>query len=62
MGEVQSLSLQTRLIRQKQEKDGQIACYAIHSAKECSIKSCDWKHDCFEEIQDTFTSSLDFRK
>jgi hypothetical protein len=47
-----ALSLQARLIRDLQIKEGQEACFASSTSNDCAKKECCWRHDCFDEALD----------
>lgn len=47
-------SMQAELIRQIQEEQGMVPCYATPSAENCDQKkegACRWRHDCFNEAE-----------
>lgn len=51
----QRFSIQADLIRQIQEENGDIPCYATPSAENCNKKreeACRWRHDCYCEAEE----------
>ncbi len=47
-----SFSMQAELIRQIQEEQGHVPCYATPNSENCSKKKdeiCRWRHDCYHE-------------
>lgn len=47
-------SMQAELIRQIQEEQGLVPCYATPGAENCDRKkegACRWRHDCFHEAE-----------
>jgi hypothetical protein len=47
-------SMQAELIRQIQEEQGQVPCYATPNSENCDRKkegACRWRHDCFNEAE-----------
>ena len=52
MENIQTLSLQVKIIRQMQAQEGHAECYATNTAKNCSNLKCIWRADCFDDAPD----------
>ena len=42
-------SIQVKIIRQMQAKEGLAECYATNTAKNCLNDKCIWRADCFDD-------------
>jgi hypothetical protein len=52
MEEINSTSLQIKLIRQIQIDEGHTPCYATKHNDSCTSEDCCWIHDCYPEPTD----------